>query len=87
MDTPTCLLSLLRACNAQERERLATLAGTDINYLYSLAGGHRAQPRLGLGLAISEASEKLHAETGGRTPIVTPRELADMGAVRGLKSV
>jgi hypothetical protein len=30
---------------------------------------------------------KMHSETAGRTPILTPRELADMCAVRGLKSV
>ena len=79
MHTP--LMALLRACSKEQRNLLATYAGTSVNYLYGLAGCHRAQPRASLALAIAEASEQLHDETLGITPIVTVRQLATMCVV------
>lgn len=84
-ETPTPLLALLRACDEVERERLAILSGTKVNYLYSLAGCHRGQPKLKMGLAIAKASATLHEETKGRTPIVTADDLATMCDVAGLR--
>lgn len=83
-ETPTPLLTLLRACTDEEQARLADLAGTTVNYLYSLAGCHRGQPKLKLGLEIAKASRVLHEESKGRTPIVTAEELATMCEVAGL---
>lgn len=85
-DTPTtALMGLLRTCTDEEREWLASEAGTTKNYLYSLAGCHRGQPKLGLGLAIAEASKRLHRTTAGRTPIVSAEELATMCDVAGFE--
>lgn len=84
-DTPnTPLLALLRACSSEEREWLAAAAGTEVNYLYSLAGCHRGQPKLKLGLDIADASRRLHEKTHGRTPLVSPEQLATMCDVAGL---
>lgn len=80
----TCLMALLRACKDDaERDLLAGWAGTTRNYLYNLAGCHRGQPKLKLGLAIANASERLHKHTEGRTPIVTADALASMCDVAG----
>lgn len=81
----TILLDLLRTCTPEERDRLARLAGTKVNYLYVLAGCHRGAPRTMLAAAIEDASRVLHKETHGRTPIVTMRDLASMCSVRGLQ--
>lgn len=83
-DTPTPLLALLRACTDAERSRLAALSGTEVNYLYSLAGCHRGQPKLKLGLDIAKASQVLHEETHGRTPVVSAEQLSTMCDVAGL---
>lgn len=84
-ETPnTPLLTLLRACTAEEREWLAAEAGTEVNYLYSLGGCHRGQPKLKLGLAIADAARRLHEKTNGRTPVVTADQLATMCDVAGL---
>lgn len=80
----TCLLTLLRACSPEERERLAQLSGTTVNYLYAAAGCSREQMRVGLAVGIEDASRVLNKETGGKTPIVTARELATMCSVAGL---
>lgn len=86
-DTPTtALMTLLRACKDDtERERLAELSGTTKNYLYSLSGCHRGQPKLKLGLQIAHASIVLNRETKGRTPIVTAEELASMCDTAGFE--
>lgn len=88
MATPTpkvtCLLTLLRACSEDEREQLAALAGTKVNYLYSVAGCSRAQMRVGLAFAIEDASEHLHKKTNGRVPKITARDLATMCSTVGL---
>lgn len=80
----TPLIALLRACSPEEREWLASQAGTEVNYLYALAGCHRGQPRLKLGLDIAAASVRLRERTDGRTPIVTAEQLASMCDVAGL---
>lgn len=80
----TPLADWLRKASPQERERLATLAGTDVGYLYSLAGLHRKKPGADLAFNIEDASRTLHEETNGRLPILTARELAFMSQVAGL---
>ncbi len=80
----TPLAALLRECDDAQRDRLAALAGTTVNYLYNLAGCHRRDPSSSLAVGIEDASRKLHAETKGRTRIVTVRELASMCSVAGL---
>lgn len=79
----TSLMALLRSCTAEERNRLATLADTNVNYLYSLAGCHRKQPAVQLALAIEDASKMLNKQTKGRTPIITARDIATMCDVSG----
>lgn len=80
----TPLAALLRECDAEQRERLASLAGTTVNYLYNLAGCHRTDPSSSLAVGIEDASRTLHRESRGRTRIVTVRELATMCSVAGL---
>lgn len=83
----TPLLGLLRACESEaERAAFAAAAGTDVNYLYALAGCHRQQPKAALAVAIEDASRAFNKTTKGRIPIVTVRELASMCMVAGLKS-
>lgn len=81
-DSPLALW--LRAADASERERCARLAGTTVNYLYALAGGHREVPKANLAFNIEDATRTLHDETSGRLPVVAARELAFMHALTGL---
>lgn len=81
----TPLAGLLRACSQEDRQLLATRAGTSVNYLYSLAGCHRERVSAALALAIEDASRELHAASGGAHPIVTIRELATMCAIAGFE--
>lgn len=74
----TQLTTLLRSCTEAERHQLAQLAGTSVNYLYSLAGCHRERVNVKLALAIEDASVVLNAETLGLTPIITARQLSTM---------
>lgn len=84
----TPLMALMRACvDDAERTLFAQRAGTTVNYLYALAGCHRGQPRVGLAVAIEDASKWLKRRTRGRTPIVTVRQLALMCATSGLCEV
>ena len=76
--TPTCLRQLLQACSPEELTRLATLAGTTVGYLRQLAGCHRGAPRADLAVRIEDASATLHAESAGRLPKVTARDIATM---------
>jgi hypothetical protein len=82
----TPLTELLRKCSPEEREWLATQAGTEVNYLYSLAGCHRGKsgPSLKLGLAIATAAKTLHEKAPDRIPLVTADALATMCDVAGL---
>lgn len=80
----TPLGMLLRECSREEREKLASMAGTTVNYLYNLAGCHRAALSAQKAIGIEDASRLLHKESRGRTRIVTARELATMCAVAGL---
>lgn len=79
----TPLLALLRACTAAERERLAALANTRENYLYQMGTCERPRPGALIAVNVENASRVLHAETGGRTPIVTVQELATMCICEG----
>lgn len=79
----TPLAALLRECSREERERLALLAGTTVNYLYSIAGCHRPNTSAATAVSIEDATRALHAETKGRTQIITVREIATMCQLAG----
>ena len=81
----TPLLALLRECSPTEREQLAMLAGTKVNYLYGLATCARGAPNVRLAVGIEDASRTLNRETKGRTRIVTARELATMCSIHGMQ--
>lgn len=81
--TDTILSRWLRLASDLERERLALLAGTSVNYLYQIAACRR-EPRVGLAFRIESASRLLWAETEGRLTIVTAEELAQQCALEGL---
>lgn len=80
--TPTPLLSWLRLADDAQRERLATLAGTKVGYLYLLATCERKNPGAKMALGIEDATRQMHEETGGKLPIVTVRTMASMCAVK-----
>lgn len=82
MSTP--LSDLLRDATPDERDRLARLAGTTVNYLYQVAGCHRPRPSAEFAVALADASMTLNKATKGRLPILTVREIATMCAVAGL---
>ena len=65
----------MKVATKEERERVAELAGTSVDYLYQLAGGHRENPKLRLAAGIVRAVYTLHHETLGRLPVV---ELTDL---------
>ena len=75
----TPLLALLRTLTPKQRERFAKQARTSVSYLYALSSGDRS-PSAQLALRIEQASERMHKNTNGRSPVVTMRELAEMGA-------
>lgn len=75
------MLWLLRCCDKDQREWLAKAADTDVDYLYAIAGCHRKKISVQLAFAIEKASEHLHVETGGKTPIVTAQQISTMCAV------
>lgn len=77
----TPLLALLRALTPEQRETFAGFANTSVSYLYSLGSCQRGACRSALALQIEKASEKMCKITGGKSPIVTMRELASMCAV------
>lgn len=81
----TPLALLLRACSQEQRQLLATRAGTSVNYLYSLAGCHRERVSAALALAIEDASREMNRENMGLTPVVSVRELATMCAIAGFE--
>lgn len=78
MAKDTKLKTFLQLATAEERERCAQLAGTQVSYLYQLSGLHRTNPGVRLAQDLEDATRQLHAETDGRLPVVTVRELADM---------
>lgn len=80
-DVDTPMLWLLRTCTPEQRQWLAERADTDVNYLYAIAGCHRKKISVQLAFAIEKASEHLHVETGGKTPIVTAQQISTMCAV------
>lgn len=80
-DTP--LARWLREATPAERDRMATLAGTSVNYLYQVAACRR-EPRVGLAFGIEQSTRQIWAETSGRLPIVTASEIASMYALEGL---
>lgn len=70
------LLDWLREATPQQRQRVASLAGTSENYLYQLAAGRR-EPGVGLAVRLADAIR----EVGGA---VSVRDLALLRAVGGL---
>jgi hypothetical protein len=75
----TPLAAWLRSATPEERDRLATLAGTETNYLYQLAACRR-EPKVGLALRIEVATEELQRDGLER---ITVEQLATMCAVKG----
>ena len=78
MSKDTILKTFLQLATPEERERCAQLAGTQVSYLYQLSGLHRTNPGVRLAVDLEHATQQLHAETKGRLPVVTTRDLADM---------
>lgn len=78
----TPLLALLRSMTDAQRHSLAANAGTTLSYLYALASCQRCSCSASRALAIEKASEDMCRLTGGKTPVVTMKELATMCAVR-----
>lgn len=74
----TKLTEFLRAATPEERERCAAKAGTNVQYLYQLAGLHRINPGVQLAVGIERATNEMHTESNGRLPIVTAEDLANM---------
>lgn len=82
MGANTPLLALLRQAAPEQRDRLATLAGTSVNYLYQLAVCSRGT-RLTADLAfrIEDATRAVHKETKGKLPVIPARVLSGMCAI------
>lgn len=79
----TILFRWLRLASESDRERLALLAGTSVNYLYQIAACRR-EPKVGLAFRIESASRKMWAESEGRLGIITAEEIAQQCALEGL---
>jgi hypothetical protein len=79
----TPLAAWLRAASPDQRERLATLAGTSVSYLWQIATCRR-EPSVSLALGIEDGTRLLRAESRRKLPLVTARELATMCALEGL---
>jgi hypothetical protein len=77
----TILAQWLRAATPDERERVASLAGTSVIYLYSLAACRR-EPRVGLAVRLVEAAGEVAREG---LPALSVEGLAAMCAVEGLE--
>lgn len=80
----TPLAAWMRAATPDQRERLATLSGTSVNYLWQIATCRR-MPNVALAVGIEDASKVLRAESKRKLPLVTAREIATMCAVEGLE--
>lgn len=80
----TPLLEWLRAATPDQRERMAALAGTTVNYIYQVATLERGQ-RLSADMAFRlEDAMTTVADEGSAPAIVTARELATMANLAGL---
>jgi DNA-binding transcriptional regulator YdaS (Cro superfamily) len=76
----TPLAVWLREAQPEERERMARLAGTSINYLHQIAACRR-EPKVRLALSIAQATSEMKRR--GLAPIKV-EQLATMCAVEGL---
>jgi hypothetical protein len=74
----------LRLATPKQRTRCATLAGTTVTYLYSIAGGHRQQISARLAFQIEDAMHRMASASRGKLPLITARDLAFMHDVAGL---
>jgi hypothetical protein len=74
----TPLLAFLRACREDEREKLAELAATPLNYLYQIATCKRPNPSVAKALRIEDATRYLHGNAPSRLQIVTVRDIGTM---------
>lgn len=82
----TPLAAWMRAASIDQRERLAALAGTSVNYLWQIATCRR-MPNAALALGIEDGTKVMRAEASRRAklPVVTVREIATMCALEGLE--
>lgn len=84
-EQPTILLTWLREANADQRERMAQLAGTTSNYLYQIATGKRGRAlSAGLVFRLEDAMQTVERESGGRLKAISARELSSMWTLAGL---
>lgn len=74
----TPLARWLSEAAPHERDRLASIAGTSLNYLYQLSACMR-EPKVGLAFRIEDATREIGPFT------VTAREMATMCALDGLE--
>lgn len=62
--------------NKEQRDELASAAGTTTGYLYQLATCKRGCPSASLALAIEDASRKVSKRF--KSPVITVKEMAEM---------
>ncbi|MFN7817841.1 MAG: hypothetical protein ACK5OQ_16550 [Burkholderiales bacterium] len=74
----TPLARWLSDASPDQRDRLASIAGTSQNYIYQLAACMR-EPKVGLAFRIEDATREIGPFT------VTAREMATMCALDGLE--
>lgn len=76
----TPLAAWMRNASPEQRERLAALAGTTVNYLWQIATCRR-MPNAALALGIEDGTRAMRTK---KLPIVTVRDIATMCALEGL---
>lgn len=81
----TPLAAWMRDASTEQRERLATLAGTSVSYLWQIATCRR-EPAVSLAMGIEDGTKQIRTEarTRRKPAVVTMRELATMHALEGL---
>ncbi len=82
-EVTTPLLAFLRACREDERETLAELSATSLNYLYQIATCARPNPSVAKALRIEDATRYLHRKAPSRLMVVTVRDIGTMCSVAG----
>lgn len=81
----TPLLEFLRACTPEQRAAVSKTCDTHESYLYAIATCKRVKIGVQLAVAIAEATRTMHAESAGRTPVVTVEQIASMCPVAMFK--
>jgi hypothetical protein len=71
----TILKQWMREATTSEQIRLAEAGGTTRGQLYQVAGGFR-KFRPGKAIALERKAKEMHAETGGRLPLIYRTDMA-----------